>query len=67
MNENVIYVGLDVDDTQYHGAAFDQQTGETIGFKCRPTLKGLVRQLEKLQSSFKDYLDPPGYSGDSVV
>jgi len=54
MNQNVIYVGLDVDDTQYHGAAFDQRTGETISFKCRPTLKGLVRQLEKLKASFND-------------
>ena len=54
MNKNVIYVGLDVDDTQYHGAAFDQRTGETINFKCRPTLKGLVRQLEKLEASFND-------------
>ncbi len=54
MNQNVIHVGLDVDDTQYLGAAFDQRTGETISFKCRPTLKGLVRQLEKLDANFKD-------------
>ena len=54
MNKNVIYVGLDVDDTQYHGAAFDKQTGEAVSFKCRPTLKGLVRQLEKLAAYFTD-------------
>ena len=28
MNKKLIYVGLDVDDTQYHGAAFDKETGE---------------------------------------
>ena len=54
MNRNVIYVGLDVDDTQYHGAAFDRRTGETISFKCRPTLKGLIRQLQKLESCYPD-------------
>jgi len=54
MNKNVIYVGLDVDDSQYHGAGFDKRTGETVSFKCRPTLKGLVRQLEKLEVYFTD-------------
>jgi hypothetical protein len=28
MNKKLIYIGLDVDDTQYHGAAFDKETGE---------------------------------------
>ena len=35
---NVIHVGLDVDDTQYHGSALDKDTGEVITFQCRPTL-----------------------------
>jgi len=26
MNKNIIYVGLDVDDTQYHGSALDKNT-----------------------------------------
>jgi len=45
-------VGLDVDDTQYHGSALDKHTGEVIDFKCRPTLKGLLSQLEKLGQHF---------------
>jgi len=45
MNQNILHVGLDVDDTQYHGAAFNKATGEVIDFKCRPTLKGLLTQL----------------------
>jgi transposase len=45
-------VGLDVDDTQYHGSALDKDTGEVIDFKCRPTLKGLLSQLEKLDQHF---------------
>ena len=42
MQQNIIYVGLDVDDTQYHGSALDKNTREVITFKCRPTLKGLL-------------------------
>ncbi len=54
MKKNVIYVGLDVDDTQYHGSALDKQSGELIDFSCGPTLKGLLRQLEKLSDYFED-------------
>ena len=52
MKRTIIYVGLDVDDTQYHGSAMDQNTGELIDFKCRPTLKGLLAQLDKLGKYF---------------
>jgi hypothetical protein len=36
MNPNILHVGLDVDDTQYHGSAFNRETGEVIDFRCRP-------------------------------
>jgi transposase len=52
MNQTIVYVGLDVDDTQYHGSALNKNTGEVIDFKCRPTLKGLLGQLEKLRKHF---------------
>ena len=42
MSQNVIYIGIDVDDVRYHGSALDQCTGEVLDFRCRPTLKGLV-------------------------
>ena len=42
MDTNVIYVGLDVDDTQHHGSALNKDTGEVITFQCRPTLSGLL-------------------------
>ena len=45
MNQTIIHVGLDVDDTQYHGSALNKDTGEIIDFKCRPTLKGLLDPL----------------------
>jgi len=27
MKQNIIHIGLDVDDTQYHGSAFNKVTG----------------------------------------
>jgi transposase len=56
MNQNILHVGLDVDDTQYHGSAFNKATGEVIDFKCRPTLNGLLTQLDKLQRHFQGLL-----------
>ncbi|MGD9170266.1 MAG: hypothetical protein PVI97_09420 [Candidatus Thiodiazotropha sp.] len=55
MNQNVIYIGLDIYDNQYHGSALNTETGEVITFKCRPTLKGLLGQLDRLRKCF-----PPG-------
>ena len=52
MNQNMIYVGLDVDDTQYDGSALDKRTGEVIDFRGRPTLKGLLGQLDNLDTHF---------------
>ncbi len=42
MNRNVVYVGVDVDDVQYHSSALDRLTGEVLSFQCRPTLKALM-------------------------
>ena len=52
MKQSFIYVGLDGDDTQSHGSAFAKHTGVVVDFYCRPTLKGLLRQLEKLRQHF---------------
>lgn len=52
MRQYIVYVGIDVDDTGYHGCALNQRTGEVLDFHCRPTLKGLVGQLEKLREYF---------------
>ena len=52
MKQNILYVGLDVDDTQYHGSAFNKDTGEILDFKCRPTLKGLLQQLDRMSWHF---------------
>jgi len=52
MNGNVVYVGIDVDDVQYHGSALDRRTGEVLSFQCRPTLKGLTGQLDNVRKHF---------------
>lgn len=52
MKQTIVYVGMDVDDTQYHGCAFNKETGEIRGFTCRPTLKGLLDKLDKLSKHF---------------
>jgi hypothetical protein len=41
MKQNIIHIGLDIDDTQYHGSALSNSTGEVLDFKCRPPPKGL--------------------------
>ena len=56
MKNTIIHVGLDVDDTQFHGSAMNKQTGEVVAFECRPTLKGLVGQLNKLSQHFPECL-----------
>ena len=55
MKQNIIHIGLDVDDTQYHGSAFNKNTGEVIDFKSRPTLKGLLQQLDRMARHFKGH------------
>ena len=52
MQQNIIHIGLDVDDTQYHGSVFNKDTGEVIDFQCRPTLKGLLQQLDRMARHF---------------
>jgi transposase len=53
MNQNIVYVGIDVDDVRYHGSALNPATGEMLEFHCRPTLQGLVGQLQKLRVGFR--------------
>jgi hypothetical protein len=55
MKQKIIHIGLDVDDTQYHGAAFNKETGEVVDFRSRPTLKGLLQQLDRMARHFKGH------------
>ena len=40
MAENIVSVGIDVDDVRYDGCGLKKpQTGEILGFHCRPTIE----------------------------
>ncbi len=45
-------MGVDVDDVRYHGSALNPANGEMLQFHYRPTMKGLVEQLERLPRGF---------------
>ena len=66
MKQRILYVGLDVDDTQYHGSALSQETGEVLNFRCRPTLKGLVRELDKLCTHFAGHTVHVAYEASYI-
>lgn len=55
MSKSIIYVGIDVDDNSFHGAAINDITKEIIEFKCRPNIKGLLNQLNKIAKEFPHY------------
>ena len=46
----MLYVGLDVDDTAFHGCALISKGGEIIDFRCRPNVDGLVKKLQEIAS-----------------
>ncbi len=37
---------------RYTGSGLGRYTGEVLDFQCRPTLKGVVAQLEKVRAYF---------------
>lgn len=41
--KNIIYVGLDVDNTAFHGAGIIRETGDIFEFKCKPD-PGVLRK-----------------------
>ncbi len=38
MKQNIIHIGLDVDDKQYHSSALSHTTGEILDLQWRPNL-----------------------------
>jgi hypothetical protein len=52
--QDIIYIGLDVDDQSFHGSTVNKSTGETQDFQCHPTIKSLGKQLLKIQKLFPD-------------
>ena len=52
---NLLFVGLDVDDTAFHATIIAQGTGETWYFKCRPNSSRLIEKLLKIHSKPEDF------------
>ena len=52
MKQTIIYIGMGVYDSQYHGCALNNETGYLLDFKSRTTLKGLLGQLDLLAVQF---------------
>ena len=49
MKNNILYVGLDVDDKAFHGAGFCANTENMLEFSCRPNNACLLKKLHTLQ------------------
>ena len=47
--KELLYMGIDVDDKNFHGAGFSEETGEILEFKCKPTNKALLTKLRNLE------------------
>jgi transposase len=46
--ETILCVGLDVDDTAFHGCALIAKAGEILEFRCRPNIEGLIKKLQEI-------------------
>ena len=47
MDQNVIYVGIDVDDERYHGSTLDKRTGEVLDFSMPSDLEGFSKPAQE--------------------
>jgi hypothetical protein len=43
MDIDIVYVGVDVDDTQHHGSALNKHTGEVMGIV---TIKRIIPEID---------------------
>jgi hypothetical protein len=66
MTKKIVYVGIDVDDAQYHGSALNKDTGESLSFRCRPTLRGLLIHLAKIRKHFPRHLIQVAYEASYI-
>lgn len=47
--KSILYVGVDVDDKNFHGAGTDIETGDLYEFKTKPNLGSLLKKLNQLE------------------
>jgi transposase len=51
MRENVIFVGIDVDDKAFHVAALQPETGPIENYRVRPTSGALIKKLSEIEKN----------------
>lgn len=51
MTNNLLFIGHNVDNTHFNGCTVEPSSGELLPFKCRPILKGLRKQVSKLNDA----------------
>lgn len=49
MTKSILYIGLDVDEKNFHGGGFSKDTGEKLNFKTKATLGALMKKLKKFK------------------
>ena len=47
-SKKIVFVGIDVDDSAFHGAGIIRETGELFEFKCKPDHGVLRKKLKEL-------------------
>src|SRR5260221_13813885 len=50
MGEKILFIGLDVDDKNFHGYAIFKDEIEGVAFKVKSNLASLLKALEKFQA-----------------
>jgi hypothetical protein len=48
VTKKIVHVGVDVDDTVYHGKGIVLETGEFFEFKCKPDTGVLRKKLREI-------------------
>ncbi len=48
VSKKIVYVGLDVDDTAFHGKSIVLETGEFFEFQCKPDAGVLCKKLHEI-------------------
>jgi transposase len=50
MKEQILFIGVDVDDNAYHGHARGIDGEQGVDFRCKPTARALVKKLEEFKA-----------------
>ena len=49
MDNQILFIGLDVDDNAYHGGAVSEDGKHEFEFKCKPTVGALTQKIKSYE------------------